>query len=77
MAFTEEQQARVDEQVAIEEARAAVNDAQEAKRRKLELVRLAATTLTSNRLDQPAGSRGITSEDITEYANSLIIFVES
>jgi hypothetical protein len=77
MAFTEEQQARVDEQVAIEEARAAVNEAQEAKRRKLELIRLAANTLTSNRLDQPSGSREITAEDITSFSTTLISFIES
>ena len=77
MVLTEEQQARIAEQLAIEEARASVNAAEESKRRKLELVRLAASTLVSNRLDQPVGSREISAEDVTSYASTLITFIES
>tara|TARA_R110000803_G_scaffold194135_1_gene257159 strand:- start:2868 stop:3101 length:234 start_codon:yes stop_codon:yes gene_type:complete len=77
MTLNDEQQGRVDEQIAVETARSVLMSAEDKKRRKLELVRLAANSLATNRADQPAGARAVSSTEIIEYATSLEVFVET
>ncbi len=85
MALTEEQQAQVEMQIAVEEARQiAVEDARhanqiqlEAKRAKLEAVRLAKETLIENARSKPVDLRDVTAEDITAFAATLAAYVEA
>ena len=88
MAFTDEQQAQVDIQVAIETARAANQTAAEttraanqattdAKRAKLEAVRLAKETLIENRRSLPADQREVSAADITTFADTLAAYVNT
>ncbi len=82
MALTAEQQAQVDIQLAVENARHANqialekirNDAQalaQARQIKLEAVRLAKETLIENARSQPVDSREVTAAAITAFAAVL------
>lgn len=77
MALTAEQQAQVDVQLAIENARHANNMAQQAKQAKLEAVRLAKETLIENARSKPVDARDVTAADITAFAQSLIAYVDA
>jgi|VirMetMinimDraft_7_1064189.scaffolds.fasta_scaffold120359_2 hypothetical protein len=63
--------------VALETDRAAANAAADAKRAKLELVRIAKEILTQNSLSQPVESRAVSAADITAMADTLNTYVNS
>jgi hypothetical protein len=79
MALTAEQQAALDAQMAaqvtMESGRRAHELAIDARRTKLEAVRIAQTTLIENRRNQPADAREVTAADITAYANTLVSYI--
>lgn len=77
MALTPEQQAQVDIQLAIENARHANQMAADAKRAKLEAVRLAKETLIENARSKPVDSRDVTAADITAFAQALVAYVDA
>jgi hypothetical protein len=77
MALTTEQQATVDVAIAIEADRYTKTQELEAKRAKLEAIRMARETLTENNRSKPADSREVTAADITTFAASLIAYVNS
>ena len=77
MALTTEQQATVDVAIAIEADRHIRIQELEAKRAKLEAIRMARETLTENNRSKPADSREVTAADITTFAASLITYVNS
>ena len=77
MALTAEQQAQVDIQLAVENARQANQMALEARRAKLEAIRLAKETLIENRRNQPVDAREVTAADITAYATTLVNYINS
>ena len=77
MALTAEQQAQVDIQLAVENARHANQMALQAKQAKLEAVRLAKETLIENRRNEPVDAREVTAADITAYATTLVNYVNS
>ena len=77
MALTAEQQAQVDIQLAVENARHANQMAMQAKQAKLEAVRLAKETLIENRRNEPVDAREVTAADITAYATTLVNYVNS
>jgi len=77
MALTAEQQSQVDLNNAIEDNRAANQAAQEAKRTKLEMVRMAKDILVENRRTQAAADAvDITASAVTALATDLTAFVE-
>jgi hypothetical protein len=75
MALTTEQQAQLDIQNALEATRHANQLALEARRAKLEAIRLAKETLIENRRNQPVDAREVTADDIIGYANTLFAYV--
>lgn len=77
MALTTEQQAQVDVAIAIETSRAAQQAAAEAKRTKLEAIRLAKETLIENARSKPADSREVTAADITAFADALVASINA
>ncbi len=77
MALTTEQQAQVDVAVAIETSRATQQAAAEAKRTKLEAIRLAKETLIENARSKPADSREVTAADITAFADALVASINA
>jgi hypothetical protein len=77
MAFTPEQQAQVDIQIAIDAARTVGQVEADAKRAKLEAVRLAKETLIENRRNLPVDQREVTATDITSFANTLVTYVNA
>jgi ATP-dependent protease HslVU (ClpYQ) ATPase subunit len=50
--------------------------ANEQRRNKMELVRLAKEVLIENNRSKPVDSRDLSADDITAYAQSLLIYVE-
>lgn len=78
MALSPEMQAQVDQQNAVEDNRAANQAATEAKRAKLEMIRMAKEILVENRRTKTAAeSTDITSSAVTELATELTAFVNS
>jgi hypothetical protein len=78
MALTAEQQAIVDQQIAVEDNRAAHQASGEAKRAKLDMIRTAKEILVENRRTQAAAeATDITASQITSLASDLISFVNS
>ena len=78
MAFTEEQQAQLDIQTATENNRAANQVVADAKRAKLEMVRMAKEILVENRRTQAAAdATDITASAVTALATDLTAFVNS
>ena len=77
MALTPEQQAQVDLHNAMEQPRRDHEMAMEARRAKLEAVRLAKETLIENRRNQPVDAREVTAADITAYATALVNYVNN
>ena len=77
MALTAEEQSQVDVSNAIEDNRYSNMAAQEAKRAKLEMVRMAKEILVENRRTQTAAdATDITASAITTLATDLTAFVE-
>jgi len=78
MALSPEMQAQVDQQNAIEDNRAANQAAAEAKRAKLEALRIAKEVLVENRRTKTAAEAvDIDNADITNFAAALTAFVNS
>jgi len=78
MALSAEQQAEVDKQNAMEDNRASNQAAQEAKRAKLETLRMARDILVENRRTQAAAdATDITASAVTALATELNTFVNS
>lgn len=71
MALTAEQQAQVDIQLALETVRNANQMAAEARRTKMEAIRMAKETLIENARSKPADAREVTAADITAFAAAL------
>ena len=77
MALTSDQQAQADIQIAIETVRAANQGVSDAKRTKLEMVRLAKDVLVENRRNLPVDQRGVTATDITDLATTLVAYINA
>ena len=78
MALTEEQQQTVDQQNAIEDNRSTNQAAQEAKRAKVDTLRMAKEILVENRRTQAAAdATDITASAVTTLAADLATFVNS
>lgn len=88
MALTADQQSQLDFQNAMNASNAQVQLeleqlrqtnilAAEAKRAKLEAIRLAKETLIENRRNQPVDAREVTAADITTFANTLVSYINS
>jgi len=77
MALTTEQQAQVDIQVEIENARHANQMAAQAKQAKLEAVRLAKEVLIENARSKAVDSRDVAADDITAFAGTLIAYIDA
>jgi len=81
MALTSEQQASVDMAIAIEtsraEGQATAQAASDAKRIKLEALRLAKEVLIENARYKSVDSRDVTATDITTFATTLTTYINS
>lgn len=88
MALSTDQQAQVELMAAVQTQVEAVRHANaleieaqrvsaEAKRSKLELVRLATDVLVENKRSAPAEEGGVTAQEITEFANALAAYVDA
>jgi len=77
MALTPEQQAQVDIQVEVENARHANQMAAQAKQAKLEAVRLAQQTLIENARSKAVDSRDVAAADITAFASTLVAYIDA
>jgi len=77
MALTTEQQAQVDVQVEIENARHANQMAAQAKQAKLEAVRLAKEVLIENARSKSVDSRDVAAADITAFAGTLVAYIDA
>jgi hypothetical protein len=77
MPLTTEQQAQVDIQMAVENARHANQMASETKRAKLEAVRLAKEVLIENARSKPVDGRDVVAAEITAFAQTLVAYVEA
>ena len=76
MAITSEQQAEIDLQEARESGRRTHELALEARRARLEAVRLAKETLIENDRSKPVGDRGVTSSDILTFAQAIDNYIK-
>jgi len=78
MALTEEQQAVVDQQSAIEQNRITLQAVETAKSRKMETLRMAKEILVENRRTQAAAdATDITASAVTALATDLTAYVNS
>jgi Tfp pilus assembly protein FimT len=77
MALTAEQQAEIELQEARDAGRRAHELAMEQTRARAEAIRLAKETLIENDRNKAVGERGVTAEDITAFAGTLVGFVNN
>ena len=77
MALNTEQQATVDIQIAVDEARNAHQVIAQVKQTKLEAVRLAQQTLIENARSKAVDSRDVTAADITAFAQTLVAYIDA
>ena len=77
MALTAEQQAQVEMSDAMEASRHANQVTLEAKRAKLEAVRLAKEVLIENARSKSVDSREVTAADIATFAGTLVAYVNA
>ena len=81
MAFTTEQQAQIDMQIAVQtaaiNAQAAASAVETVKQRRLQCLNIAHTTLLENKRNLPVEQRQITPADITAFADSLNNYVNA
>jgi hypothetical protein len=75
MAYTTEQQAQLDMQLAVQADNAAKTAVQDAKRARLELIRLAKETLIENARNKTVDEREISAADITAFATTLESYI--
>lgn len=88
MALTAEQQSQLDfqiassavgqeQQVALENLRAANQTAAQSKQAKLEAVRLAKEVLIENARSKAVDSRDVAAADITAFAGTLVAYIDA
>jgi len=77
MALTTEQIDQIAYQEANEAGRRAHEMAMEARRAKLEAIRLAKETLIENARSKPVDSRDVTPADITAFADALVASISA
>ena len=88
MALTAEQQSQLDfqvasnalnqeQQIALENLRAANQAAAQAKQAKLDAVRLAKEVLIENARSKAVDSRDVAAADITAFATTLIAYIDA
>jgi hypothetical protein len=77
MALTTEQIDQIAYQEANEAGRRAHEMAMEARRAKLEAIRLAKETLIENARSKPVDSRDVTPADITAFADALVASINA
>ncbi len=77
MALTPEQQAEVNLQAAITAAQVSATQSEAERQRKLEVLRIAHTTLIENKRNLPVDQRQITAADITAFADTLNAYVNA
>jgi hypothetical protein len=77
MALTTEQQDNIAYLDASDAGRRAHELAMEARRAKLEAIRLAKETLIENARSKPVDSRDVSSADIITFANALIASIDA
>jgi len=77
MALTAEQQSEVDKLNAIEDNRSSNIAAQEAKRAKLEALRMAKDILVENSRSKPVAERDITANEVVDFATILVAYANS
>ena len=77
MALNTEQQATVDIQIAVDEARNAHQVIAQVKQTKLEAVRLAQQTLIENARSKAVDSRDVAAADITAFAQTLVAYIDA
>ena len=75
MALTAEQQTQVELQEATDAGRRAHELAMEARRAKLEAIRLAKETLIENARSKPVDSRDVSAADIQAFAHTLVTYI--
>ena len=75
MALTAEQQAQVDLQEAMDAGRRAHEQNMEARRAKLEAIRLAKETLIENARSKPVDARDVSAADIQAFAQTLVSYI--
>ena len=71
MALTPEQQ----QQLEWQQAQTAANQAEILKGRRMEAVRIAREVLAENDRNKPVGERGVTAQDITTFAESIVTYI--
>ena len=77
MALSAEQQAEVDKLNAIEDNRSSNIAVQEAKRAKLEALRMAKDILVENARSKPVEERDITADAVVAFATTLVAYADS
>jgi len=77
MALTTEQQAQVDIQIEVDNARHINQMAAQVKQAKLEAVRLAQQTLIENARSKAVDSRDVAAADITAFAQTLVAYIDA
>lgn len=77
MALTTEQQAQVDVAIAVETFRSNQQAAADARRAKLDALRMAKEVLIENRRNLPVDQREVSAADITAFADSLVTYVNA
>jgi hypothetical protein len=77
MALTAEQQSEVDKLNAIEDNRSSNIAAQEAKRAKLDALRMAKDILVENARSKPVEERDITADAVVAFATTLVAYANS
>jgi hypothetical protein len=77
MALTTEQQATVDVQVEVENARHTNQMALQAKQAKLEAVRLAKEVLIENARSKSVDARDVAASDIATFAGVLVAYIDA
>lgn len=75
MALTAEQQAQIELAEATDAGRRAHELAMEARRTKLEAIRLAKETLIENARSKPVDTRDVSAADIQAFAQTLVSYI--
>lgn len=77
MAFTPEQQSQIDMQTEIMNIQLQNQLQLQSKQAKIDAVRLARETLTENSRSKPVDARDISAQDIIDFAETLVTYIES
>lgn len=77
MALTVEQQQQLDVTLAIEADRHDKATQFQSRQAKLEMIRVAKDVLVENARSKPVDSRDVSAADITNFANSLMTFINA